>query len=164
MVINVINMKTFLFLTGFILFITKPATCQQQSNFRDFKLSVMKNIKYPQKLKENCTATCVILKINMKEDSIIYTLSDNAGKLFSDELYSKLNKFDANSLKLFLKSVPKNYSVLVPINYIYAEDYCKQAIEIQQIPSITKFDKQFFEGKNLLLSPIVMKMFKPIVN
>jgi len=146
-----------------LIFISASA----QSDDFEFQRSFIRTFKYPESLRRSCTPTFTNILIEISGEGIIQTISisDSAPKSFKDEFNEIKKTLNISVLKSTINYTKlKNCSILIPVFYVYASDYCVNSFE----PIGYIADNYFsFNGKRLdksayTLKPIINSMYKPL--
>jgi len=142
------------------------SSASAQNSF-DFQRNFIRNLKYPESLRNTCTPTFanILIKISEKGSVENVLISDSAPKSFKDKFYEIKNKLNFSLLKPIVDSNKlKNCHIIIPVFYVYASDYCVNSFE----PVGYIGDNYLvFEGKPLNsltynLKPIIISMYKPL--
>ncbi len=98
-----------------------------QTRDNEFQINFIKTIHYPVYLKNSCTPVFTNLLIDISENGSIrdLSISDSAPALFKDEFENEKAKLNIQLLeKIIAQRKLKNCGIIIPIFYVYGQDYC----------------------------------------
>ena len=138
-----------------------------QTDESRFKLSVLKNIKYPEFLRNSCTPTLSNILIIISKDGKIESIqvSDSADLLFKSEFDRIKGHLDTNGSKLAIKRHKlSGLAIMVPVFYVFGTEYCTNNIGNSGLSDTTyyMFNGKPFIGLTMNLNPIISIMQKPV--
>lgn len=159
--------KSRYFILGLILICNISRLSAQIDQSFDFQKSVIRNIRYPQDLKNACTPTFANILIDISEDGEIVkiSLSGSAPKSFEKEFENNKAKFNLEQIKgIITQKKLKNCGIVIPVFYVYGQDYCVNSFEPVTYISNNYyvFNNKLYDKLVLNQEPIIVTMYKPV--
>jgi hypothetical protein len=130
-----------------------------------FSNNFVKTIHYPDFLKSSCTPTFanLLIDISDKGEIISLSISDSASKLFRDEFETEKNRLNIQALKNIVEQRKlRNIGLLVPIFYVYGQDYCNNSLSGFVSSRYLTFKGKFYSKLTVNLEPIFVSFYKPV--
>lgn len=162
-------MKRFLKFNTIILLISiycfgKFAHAQEPQH--KFYLNVYHTLRYPNALKDSCTAvyTNLLLDVDGKGKVVDVRLSDSSPEILKNAFADAKNKLKTSLLDdLIQEKKLRNCGILIPVFFVYADDYCRNSFNDKFLENkYMKFDAAQYNKMVFAMPPLIYRMTKPI--
>jgi hypothetical protein len=147
-----------------ILFINSIKVFSQNED-NEFQINFIKTIHYPEYLKNSCTPVFANLLIDVSEKGLIRDLliSDSAPQIFKDEFENEKKKLNIQLLeKIIAARNLKNCGILIPIFYVYGQDYCTNSFADFISNKYLTFESRAYTKLTISLEPIFLNFYRPV--
>ncbi|CAN5369350.1 hypothetical protein BH09BAC6_BH09BAC6_29130 [soil metagenome] len=134
-------------------------------NENEFQMNFIKTVTYPEQLKYSCTPAFTNLLIDISEKGVVQNLriSDSAPKSLKDAFDLVKNKLKIQLVdNIIIKRKLKNCGIIIPVFYVYGQDYCTNSFSDFLSMRYLTFDSKMYDKMTVTLAPIIVSFYKPV--
>jgi hypothetical protein len=109
-------------------------------NENEFQMNFIKTVTYPEQLKYSCTPKSLKDAFDLVKNKLKIQLLDN----------------------IIIKRKLKNCGIIIPVFYVYGQDYCTNSFSDFLSMRYLTFDSKMYDKMTVTLAPIIVSFYKPV--